>query len=987
MKRGRFTYHVIAIMLTMISFAGTMPKQINELVFKENRGQLSDQFSRPRTDVLFSGHSEDLKFFLRKNGVSYQLHRVDEWTEEKLPTRVLQDKPKKIPSKSTIFRLDVNWINANSDCQVVKEEPLPGKDNYYSQVCPNGVLGVRSFKRVCYKNIYNGIDLLWYNRNGNLKYDYRVSPGYDHAQIKWEISGADTILIDHKGNLMIKTPLGDIIEEAPEVLQDGKKLKAKWKVQGQIISFAIDHVDKTKELIIDPLVRLWGTYFGGNKLDWYIGSCVDKTGNLYVTGGTDSESNIATVGAHQVIYGGYAQNSDWFTGDAVLAKYDANGNRLWCTYYGGDHGDWGSACAVNLNGNYVSLVGVTASTLAGVIATPGCHQPVWNNGQSPDKYDWFCALFDSSGIRIWGTYYGGTGGDIINDCCFDSNDNLFFCGGTASPNVQNVIASTNAYQSVFGGKTDAFLAKFSISGSRLWSTYYGSYGTEFAESCVYDKAGFVYMVGTSTSSINISTPGSHQPNYGGGVDPMTMGVFKQQMGDALIVKFDENGNRIWATYYGHANNDWANDCVLDSNNDLIVSGATAYGIPGVISTPGSFQGNYGGGSRDAFLLKLNSNGVRQWCTFYGGTGIEPSNYCAVDVNDDIYLCGNTCSSSSITTPCSYQSNYGGGAYDIFLTKFSKKGIRQWSTYYGSTSSEDLAHCRTDLNGNVYIIGKTTGSGGGYFGSANGFQSTYGGGAYDGFIAKFNGCKDPENLTPANNMVVCAGNTATLQTNNNCGLKWYDQNGNYLNSGSQLIVTPITEQTYFIIDSTCGISNSIALTVTVDTYPDLKMSSSTTLVCQETEVKFMASGAMSYSWSSPSSLSCYDCTDPTTMPIETGDYCVFAKNLACETTSCITLEVNIVGANNFSAPNAFTPNGDGENDLFCLKGWKHCNETFNVLIFNRWGEKVFESEDPDFCWDGTLRGKPLGSEVYIYQIVATYKGAKAINKKGNITLIR
>jgi gliding motility-associated-like protein len=984
MRMFRYIVCLMAIIWSVILYGNSADKQT--ISFKENKGQISDQYFRPRPDILFAGQKADVNFYLRNNGISYQMNKVDEWTNEFKPGKLMNKNRNVLPSKGQIFRLDINWLNTNLDFKLIKEEQLPGFENYYTQVCPNGVLGVKSFKKLKYQNIYKGIDLVWYDAKGNLKYDYYIFPGFDYKQIKWEISGADTIFIDHKGNLIIQTPLGSIAEESPIAFQDSKKLKAKWQINKNVVSFTVAGIDPSKTLIIDPLVRLWGTYFGGNKVDWFYGSCTDNSGNLYVTGGTDSESNIATIGAHQVTYGGYAQNTNWFTGDAVLAKYDSVGNKIWCTYYGGDHGDFGSACAVNSNGNYVAMVGVTASTLAGVITTQGCHQSVWNDGQSPDKHDGFCALFDANGVRIWGTYYGGTGGDIIYDCCFDSSDNLFLCGGTSSSNSGNVIATNGAFQSVFGGKADAFLAKFNISGSRLWSTYYGANGTDYAESCVYDKAGYVYMVGTSSSSVNISTPGSHQPNYGGGIDPMTMGVFKQE-GDAMIVKFDENGNRIWATYYGHGHNDWANDCALDSNNDLIVSGATTFGIPGIISTPGSFQSNYGGGIRDAFLLKLNSSGVRQWCTFFGGTGNEPANYCDVDANDDIYLCGNTSSSSSITTPCSYQPNYGGGSFDIYLAKFSNSGMRLWSTYYGSNSLEDYAHCRTDMNGHVYIVGETTGSGGGYFGSLNASQSIYGGGAYDGIIAKFNGCKAPENLTPPDKMIVCTGNTTTLQTNDNCGVRWYDQSGTYLNTGGQLIIGPEENQTYYVIDSTCGNSNSVAINVTVDTYPELTIVPSTTLVCQETEVKLKASGAMSYSWTPNDLLSCEDCSEPSLKPTETKEYCVTAKNLSCETNSCITIEVNIVSANNFSAPNAFTPNGDGQNDSFCLKGWKHCNESFSVIIFNRWGEKVFESEDPDFCWDGTLRGKPLSSDVYVYHIVARFNGDAVFNKKGNITLIR
>ncbi len=71
----------------------------------------------------------------------------------------------------------------------------------------------------------------------------------------------------------------------------------------------------------------------------------------------------------------------------------------------------------------------------------------------------------------------------------------------------------------------------------------------------------------------------------------------------------------------------------------------------------------------------------------------------------------------------------------------------------------------------------------------------------------------------------------------------------------------------------------------------------------------------------------------------------------------------------------------------MLGWDECNEDFLIHIFNRWGEKVFESVDPNFCWDGTYQGKLLDTEVFVYSVSATYKDGTKTNKTGNITLIR
>jgi len=205
------------------------PKKETGLSFKENKGQIGDQFSKARPDILFAGNTGNMAFYLRNKGISYQMVRVDTWkqVEDKTLKGVQSKTSNKVPDQTTIYRLDINWLNTNLNNTVVKENSLEGYDNYYSDVCPNGVTGVKSYKNVSYQNLYNGIDLKWYEKNGNLKYDYIVAPGIDHKQIQLEINGAESVFVDKNGELIIKTPFGDLTEAAPYVTQNGKQLAAK----------------------------------------------------------------------------------------------------------------------------------------------------------------------------------------------------------------------------------------------------------------------------------------------------------------------------------------------------------------------------------------------------------------------------------------------------------------------------------------------------------------------------------------------------------------------------------------------------------------------------------------------------------------------------------------------------------------------------------------------------------------------------------------
>jgi gliding motility-associated-like protein len=152
--------------------------------------------------------------------------------------------------------------------------------------------------------------------------------------------------------------------------------------------------------------------------------------------------------------------------------------------------------------------------------------------------------------------------------------------------------------------------------------------------------------------------------------------------------------------------------------------------------------------------------------------------------------------------------------------------------------------------------------------------------------------------------------------------------------------------------------------------------------------FAPSGA-SVVWTPTNGLSCSTCSTTIASPAITTQYCAYTTIGSCADTSCvlITVDVDCESKTDYSTPTAFSPNGDGINDEFCLKGWNECVTSFYIGIYNRWGEKVYESEDPDFCWDGKFMGTPLNSAVFVFYIKASVKDIGEIVRKGNITLVK
>lgn len=804
-------------------------KQIgNGLSFTENKGQIHDQNYKSRADVLYSGTSGQLSFHLKNNGISYQQYRIDSWKND-IDSKTKEQK--EIPDQITIYRLDLNWLNCNTNSRKLSEFPREDFANYYTASCPNGALNVKSYKQITYQLLYKGIDLKWYEKEGHLKYDYIVKAGADYKQIQIEINGAKEISINKEGELVIVTPLGTITEQAPLVIQNNKTLKSKWLIKNKIISFDIEKVNPEEDFIIDPIIRDWGTYFGGAGNTVGRGLSTDKNANAYVVGSTQSLSNIATAGAYQTIYGG--ANTD-----AFLVKFNSLGVIKWATYYGGTGGEDTYSCPIDTNGN-VYMAGVTTSTVG--IATPGSFQTTPGGG--------FLAKFDSLGVRQWATYY------IIGlvSCALDANDNIYTVGSANSSTA--ILSTAGSHQTVYGGGSgDAVLIKFNNNGFRQWATYYGGSGNENGFHCAIDINNNVYMCGftTTSSSTIIATSGAHQMNLGG-------------MDDAFLVKFNSLGIRQWGTYYGGIFSDCSSgrpSCALDSIGNVFLFSSTQ--SPNGISTIGSHQPNLAAqtGHSDSYLVKFNSSGIRQWGTYFGAiySNADLAGYsCATDHAGNIYITGRSQTGPTydgIPTPGCYQFLTGGGD-EAYLVKLNSAGIRQWATYYGGAGDEGGLRCAV-IKGtnNIYLTGLTSTTITGTSIASPGSSQISNGGQTNAFLVKFSDCPPPippTNITAAINQNICANDSTTLTVSGSGTINWFlsSTGGTAVAAGSSFVTTTLSvgSYTFYAQDSTCAVSISrtpIVVSVT-NSVPSLSIVG-TSSVCSGASTSLMATGAATYSWS-------------------------------------------------------------------------------------------------------------------------------------------
>jgi len=315
-----------ALIFLLTASVGFAEDKNNFISFTENKGQVKDQNWQPRPDVIFSGNSGNMIYHMRTDGISYQQYRIDTWKEEQ-GIKGLEGEI--VPEQTTIYRTDVYWEGINNNYKIEKEIALAGYNNYYN--VPEGTapaLFVKAYKEVWLKNLYNGIDLHYYGSGTTLKYDFVVAPQSDYQQIKIRIAGAK-LNIKEDGSLQMITPLGIIEEGKPMAYQGDMQVEAYWELDDNILTIKLGKYNKAEKLYIDPPVREWGTYYGGDDVEFGQACATDALGNIFAAGITASTMSIATAGAHQTVKGTGSNR------DAYLIKFNTNGVRQWGTYYGG----------------------------------------------------------------------------------------------------------------------------------------------------------------------------------------------------------------------------------------------------------------------------------------------------------------------------------------------------------------------------------------------------------------------------------------------------------------------------------------------------------------------------------------------------------------------------------------------------------------------------------------------------------------------------
>jgi hypothetical protein len=614
--------------------------------------------------------------------------------------------------------LRMRLVGANPAPPVVGLDELPGKSHYFIGNDPaKWQTDVPHYARVAYRDLYPGIDLVYHEARGQLEYDFVLAPHANASAITLAFTGADQLHLDGQGDAVLETGIGQVRLKKPFLYQekDGSKtaIDGRFLVKGRDqLAFHVGEYDADRPLIIDPTLS-YSTYLGGDSNDSGSSIAVDTAGNAYVTGFALSANFPTTAGTFDASF-----NGDF---DAFVTKLNSAGSALvYSTYLGGTTSDFGNALAIDTAGN-AYVTGSTAS--ANFPITAGVFQASLGG-----PGDAFVTKVNPTGTAlIYSTYLGGSGSESGNAIAVDGGGNAYVTGSTDSPPGTSFPATAGAFQTALGGITDAFVTKLNSTGTSVsYSTYLGGGGSENGNAIAVDGGGNAYVTGSTDSP-----PGT---NF-----PATAGAFQTALGgstDAFVTKLNSTGTSVsYSTYLGGTGADVANALAIDTTtgNAYVTGSTVSTNFP---KTLGVFQ-TILNGAGDAFVTKLNSAGTALiYSTYLGGSGSDLANGLAIDSSANAFVTGNTFSTDFPTTADAFQTSSSPFG-DAFVTKLNSTGTAPlvYSSYLGGNGSDfgNAIAIDSAADPNAYVNGSTGSTV--FPTTAGAFQTAYGGGTTDSFIAK------------------------------------------------------------------------------------------------------------------------------------------------------------------------------------------------------------------------------------------------------------
>jgi Ca2+-binding RTX toxin-like protein len=602
------------------------------LSFEENRGQTD-----PRVRYLTRGEG-------------YTLYLIEQ--EAVFALSGASSEPGTVGASPTPpgAALRMALVGADSAPGVAGQGPLPGVVSYLKGSDPMGWhTGIPTFARVRYRDVYPGTDLVFRGTRDALEYDFLLAPGADPGRIALRFQGAEDLLIDSDGDLVITTAVGKLVHRAPVVYQEAggerREVTGAYRLHGDRVGFALGAYDRARPLVIDPVVLAYSTFLGGTDEEQGLGIAVDPyTRQAYVTGNTfDAATDFPTTsGAFDQTHNGDS--------DAFVTKVGSRGATLsYSTFLGGSGFDQGLGIAVDGAGA-AYVTGNTVDDATDFPTTPGAFEQTHNGG-----FDAFVTKVGPTGADLsYSTFLGAFSTDRGFGIAVDGAGAAYVTGHTFATDFPT---TPGAFDQTHNGDFDAFVTKLLPTGAALsYSTFLGGSSFDLGLGIAVDRARAAYVTGHTFDAATDfpTTPGAFDQTHNGD-------------SDAFVTKLGPIGGALsYSTFLGGSSFDLGFGIAVDGDRLAYVTGFTqATDFP---TTAGAFDQTHNGGS-DAFVTKVGPTGAALgYSTFLGGSGEDQGFGIAVNGDGAAYVTGLTSSATDFpTSPGAFDQSHN-GRVDAFVTK-------------------------------------------------------------------------------------------------------------------------------------------------------------------------------------------------------------------------------------------------------------------------------------------------------------------------------
>ncbi|MCF6153933.1 MAG: hypothetical protein E3K36_01510 [Candidatus Brocadia sp.] len=563
---------------------------------------------------------------------------------------------------------------------------------------------ISTYDVVTLGEVYEGIELKLKACGNNVEKLFHVKPDTNPDQIKVKLSGAKALKVNEEGQLEAETDFGTVkftrpiacqeicgnrVEVAVEYNIQGSEARnqntntnlnnPKSEVQNQKMEygFKVASYDKTRELVIDPLLA--STYLGGSSSELGYSIATDPVGNVYVAGQTLSTDFPTTTGAYDASYNGG-------NGDAFVSRLNGDlTSLLSSTYLGGSGTDFSYAIAIAIDsdGN-VYLSGTTDSSEFPI--TTGAYDVSYNGGDG----DAFVSKLNGDLTSLLSsTYLGGDQDDNGESMVIDSSENIFVVGRTFSVNFPT---TSGAYDVSYNGGREVFVSKFNGDlTSLLASTYLGGDQDDLGGRIAIKTDGNLYVTGATSSVDFPTTTGAYNTLHNGGRD-----AFVSKLSNDLT-------SILTSTYLGGSGNDDGGPIIIDADENVYVSVQTdSANFP---TTAGAYDTSHNG-SIDSTVSKLDGDLTSLLAsTYLGGTIVDVVYSMAMNSSRNIYVTGWTNSTDFPTTMEAYDISFNGYPWDAFLSKLNGDLTILFASTYLGGSADDLGYSiAINSNENIYVSG-------------------------------------------------------------------------------------------------------------------------------------------------------------------------------------------------------------------------------------------------------------------------------------------